>query len=74
MVQGSLNRGRVSGQIREGVKSHSLPNDGVDQLRVAIKLVLNDVVENFQQEEDRLVTAALVQVVRVWVPASRRWT
>lgn len=33
----------------------SLPDDGVDQVGVAVELVLDDVVKDLQQEEDQVV-------------------
>ena len=45
----------------------SLPNNRVDKIRVAIKLVLNDVVEDFKQEKDQVI----ITVVGVQKPWSR---
>ena len=37
------------------MKDGSLPDDGIDKVGVAIKLVLDQVVEHLQQEEDQVV-------------------
>ena len=41
-------------QICKSVQNLSFSDDGVNQIRVSIELVLNDVIEHFQEEEDKM--------------------
>jgi hypothetical protein len=42
----------IDGQVGQSVENVSLSDDGVDEVGIAVELVLNDVVEDFEQEED----------------------
>lgn len=45
----------VRREVRQRVENVPLPNDRVNQIRVAVELVLDDVVEDLEQKEDEVV-------------------
>ena len=44
----------ISRKIGQGVKNLSLSYDCINQVRISIKLVLDDVVEHFKKKEDKM--------------------
>ena len=53
--QGLVDRAAVGGQVRQRVEHLPLAYDRVDEVGVAVELVLDDVVEHLEQEEDQVV-------------------
>ena len=54
-----VNRGFISRQRRQLVKHFSTSNDTVDQGRVSIKLILDEIVDCFQKEKDEMMVLLL---------------
>lgn len=50
-----MDGGWVGGQVGQLVEDSTLTDDGIDQVGITIKLVLDNVVEDLQKEEDQVV-------------------
>lgn len=56
-----LDRLGVGGQIEELEETLPLSNDSIDEIRIAIELILNHVVEYLEQEEHEVVIVCVCE-------------
>lgn len=56
-----LDRLGVGGQIEELEETLPLSNDSIDEIRIAVELILNHVVEYLEQEEHEVVVVGVCE-------------
>ena len=57
--QGLIDCSTICWQIGQGMKNLSFPDDSVHQIRISVKLVLDDIVEHFKQEKNQMMVGRI---------------